>query len=98
MAEKDPEDPKPIKTGLQSDGSVVCSDDPDSYFRKFMRNIDWNRPISKPNGRWMDESEIKDSYSAKWMNYELEEEYVNENDIHKTGNNLKELSMTSLIP
>ena len=72
------------EVGMTKSGSLKVKED--DYLVNFARNIDWNSEI-RQDKPFMTREIFEGTYAQKWMNYELEELYINENDYLKSGEN-----------
>ena len=77
--------------GLQKDGSVQCHED--DYCLQFMRNYTWDKTVQRTPADfpWITPDEFKESYTYKYLNYQMEEGYINPDDPLHTGESIKDL-------
>ena len=77
--------------GLKKDGSVKC--DEDDYCLEFMRNFSWSTSVQRSSSDfpWITHEEFQDSYTYKYLNYEMEEGYINPDDPLHTGESIRDL-------
>ena len=63
----------------------------DSFMNNFAKNIQWTKGQSRNSGAWLEVDEFRETFSVKHLNYELEEAYMNDNDVFKSGDMIKNL-------
>ena len=82
---------KSTKFGINKDGSLECDDN--DYCLQFMRNFQWDKPVQRtPNDfPWISPEEFEESYTYKYLNYQMEEGYIDPNDPLHTGESIKDL-------
>ena len=76
--------------GLKKDGSVKCQET--DYCLEFMRHFTWTN-VQRSTGEfpWITQEEFQDSYTFKYLNYEMEDGYINPDDPLHTGESLRDL-------
>ena len=79
-------------SGLKKDGSVKCNEETD-YCLEFMRHFSWNTNVQRSTSQfpWITPEEFQDSYTYKYLNYEMEDGYINPDDPLHTGESLRDL-------
>ena len=71
-----PEAQTSTKNGINKDGSLVC--DENDYCLQFMRNFQWDKPVQRTPSDfpWITPKEFEESYTYKYLNYQMEEGYI----------------------